>query len=189
MIMLSFAFLGYSARSVVAKRVSLHQSSCILSGVIHMDVSTKSSDHNTSKKPGEMDQYIGSRLRLWRRTMAVDAYALAARVGITYQQLQKYEKGVNRISATRLYAISRELNVPIDYFYHEAASHRAIPAADGEFETDQRLMLMANGSGANLLKCFVAIKDADVRKAVLNLLRTIATDEPAAPPPVTTLES
>lgn len=156
-----------------------------------MAVESKSRDHNASKKPGEMDQYIGSRLRLWRRTMDVDAYVLASRIGITYQQLQKYEKGLNRISATRLYAISRELNVPIDYFYHEAASHRAMPTAspDGEFEADQRLMLLANGSGANLLKCFVAIKDADVRKAVLNLLRSITTDQPEASHAIAALES
>lgn len=156
-----------------------------------MGVSTKSNDNNTSKKPGEMDQYIGGRLRLWRRTMSVDAYALAARIGITYQQLQKYEKGLNRISATRLYAISRELNVPIDYFYHEAASHGGMPSDDPEhnWETDERLVLMANGSGANLLKCFVSIKDADVRKAVLNLLRSIATEQPEAPHSVSALES
>lgn len=114
--------------------------------------------------------------------MNVDAYALAERIGITYQQLQKYEKGMNRISATRLYAIARELNVPIDYFYQEAT---AMPQLNQMTETKvnsaEQLALLTNGSGANLLKSFVAIKDQEVRRAVLNLVRTIASDEAVAP--------
>ena len=144
-----------------------------------MDEHCKSKDHNASKKPGEMDQYIGGRLRLWRRTMDVDAYVLAARIGITYQQLQKYEKGMNRISATRLYAISRELNVPIDYFYAEAAMSPGELTPSGTAAVDRKALL-AGGSGADLLKYYVSIKDAEVRKAVLNLLRSIVVDDQAA---------
>lgn len=126
-----------------------------------------------------MDQYIGGRLRLWRRTMDVDAYFLAERIGITYQQLQKYEKGMNRISATRLYAIARELNVPIDYFYQEAALASQVETGEGA----ARMAALSGGGGADLLKCYVSIKDPSVRKAVLNLVRSIVQNDGAPPPP------
>ncbi|GAA0567562.1 helix-turn-helix domain-containing protein [Rhizomicrobium electricum] len=148
-----------------------------------MSVEKKTKDHNESKKPGVMDQYIGGRLRLWRRTMDVDAYLLAERIGITYQQLQKYEKGMNRISATRLYAIARELNVPIDYFYQEAALSSAAGAGEGA----ARMAALAGGGGVDLLKCYVSIKDPSVRKAVLNLVRSIVQND-NAPPPVAAME-
>ena len=142
----------------------------------------KPKDRNVSKKPGEMDQYIGGRLRLWRRTMDVDANSLAASVGVTYQQLQKYEKGMNRISATRLYAISRELNVPIDYFYQEAELRSAWPtgAPGSDGEAANCMALLTGGNSADLLKCFVSIKDPDIRKAVLNLVRSIVTEDESA---------
>lgn len=133
-----------------------------------------------SKKTGEMDQYIGGRLRLWRRTMEVDASALAERIGVTYQQLQKYEKGMNRISATRLYAIARELNVPIDYFYQDAEP----PGGPGETlpdtSGDQRTLL-TNGKGTDFLRCFASIKDPTVRKALIDLMRTINAEGTEAP--------
>ena len=126
---------------------------------------------NVSKRPGAMDHTIGSRLRMWRRTMGVDSYALAAKIGITYQQLQKYEKGLNRISAARLYVISQALNIPIDYFYRDAEAQ-----AVGESGNDDRRHVLERG-GTELLKCYIAIRDPDVRKAVLNLMRSIAADE------------
>lgn len=143
-----------------------------------MDESAKQSHRNASKRPGEMDQYIGGRLRLWRRTMKIDAYALAATIGITYQQLQKYEKGLNRISAARLHAISRALNVPVSYFFQETENSSAAT------ESGSQQSLMENG-GAELLRCFALLKDDTVRKSVLNLLRSIATDSAknAAPAP------
>jgi transcriptional regulator with XRE-family HTH domain len=149
-----------------------------------MSSPSKPSDHNTSKKPCEMDQYIGGRLRLWRRTMDVDANSLAASVGVTYQQLQKYEKGMNRISATRLYAIARKLNVPIDYFYQEAELRSAGPTdtPGGNGEAAKHIALLTDGNGTDLLKCFVSIKDPDIRKAVLNLVRSIVTGEGCAQP-------
>jgi len=122
-----------------------------------------------------MDIYIGGRLRMWRRTMDVDANVLAAHIGITYQQLQKYEKGTNRISATRLYTISQELNVPIDYFFQEAA---VSPVTQSEAPDDNQngvdyRVVAATKFGPDLLKCFVSIKNTRVRKAVLDLVRSI----------------
>lgn len=146
-----------------------------------MDARVGSKDSNASKKPGEMDAYIGSRLRQWRRTMDVDANTLAARVGITYQQLQKYEKGMNRISATRLFAIAREMNVPVSYFFQDLGGAMPGEAPASETLSPDHRAVLANGSGTEALKHYVAIKDPDVRKAVLNLLRTLASDSIVPP--------
>ena len=143
----------------------------------------KSRDPRVSKKPGAMDQYIGGRLRLWRRTMDVDATRLAESVGITYQQLQKYEKGVNRISATRLFAISRELDVPIDYFYQDAKPpqpERTSAPNDKVQGIDQRALL-SNGSGTDFLRCYVSIKDPVVRKALIKLMQSLIADSSNEP--------
>jgi transcriptional regulator with XRE-family HTH domain len=133
---------------------------------------------SVSKKPSEMDQYIGGRLRLWRRTMDVDASGLAARVGITYQQLQKYEKGVNRISATRLFALSQELDVPINYFYQDAAPPQpeTVGAPFDNVSGSDHRALLSNGSGTDFLKCYVSIKDPEVRKALINLMRSLIAE-------------
>ena len=138
----------------------------------------KSREPGVSKKPGAMDQYIGGRLRLWRRTMDVDATRLAERVGITYQQLQKYEKGVNRISATRLFAISRELDVPIDYFYQDAEPPRPEykVAPDDQVQGIDHRALLSNGSGTDFLKCYISIKDPVVRKALIKLMRSLIAE-------------
>lgn len=143
----------------------------------------KSRDPSVSKKPSEMDQYIGGRLRLWRRTMDVDANHLAERVGVTYQQLQKYEKGVNRISATRLFAISRELDVPIGYFYQDAEPPRGerTDAPDEKIQGIDRHALLSDGSGTDFLKCYVSIKDPIVRKALIKLMRSLTSESGSEP--------
>jgi transcriptional regulator with XRE-family HTH domain len=73
----------------------------------------------TSKQPTEVDQQIGLRLRKWRLAQDVDACVLAQKLGVSYQQLQKYEKGQTRISAARLYEIAKTLSVPVQWFFRE----------------------------------------------------------------------
>lgn len=149
-----------------------------ISGTI-MSAVGKSRNHNLSKRPSETDVFIGGRLRLWRRTMDVDASALASRIGITYQQLQKYEKGMNRISAARLYAIAKELNVPVEYFYRDVDAES--PGNDGSssLEASQRaeqLSFLTNSKGADLLKQYLTIPKPEVRRALLALMRSIAAE-------------
>jgi transcriptional regulator with XRE-family HTH domain len=72
-----------------------------------------------SKQTDDVDRYIGARIRLWRRTLKIDTKLLCEKLNITYQQLQKYEKGINRISASSLYRIAQEMHIPVHYFYQE----------------------------------------------------------------------
>ncbi len=78
------------------------------------------------KQPTEVDHQIGLRLRKWRLAQDVEARVLAQKLGVTYQQLQKYEKGQTRISASRLYEIAQTLGVPIQWFFREETPQDSI---------------------------------------------------------------
>ncbi|GAA0554214.1 transcriptional regulator with XRE-family HTH domain [Rhizomicrobium palustre] len=143
-----------------------------------MSAAPKPRNHNLSKRTSDTDVLIGSRLRLWRRTMDVDACALAAKIGITYQQLQKYEKGMNRISASRLFTIAKVLDVPIEYFYRDVAL--AEPGGEAVPHAEQ-ISLLANGAGTDVLRHYLTIPKPEVRKALLALMRSLVRREADAP--------
>jgi transcriptional regulator with XRE-family HTH domain len=81
----------------------------------------------SSKQPTEIDHQIGQRLRKWRLAQDVDACVLAQKLGVSYQQLQKYEKGQTRIAASRLYEIAQTLSVPVQWFFREESSQDSLP--------------------------------------------------------------
>jgi transcriptional regulator with XRE-family HTH domain len=96
-------------------------------------------------------------------------------LGLTFQQVQKYEKGVNRIGAGRLFEVARILGVPIDYFYEGAAAQAA-----GFAENDSSPPVMefvSSGEGLQLSLAFMKIKDPKLRKRVLDLVKQMAEDE------------
>jgi len=124
------------------------------------------------KKPTELDRHIGSRIRLWRRTLNVDANALASNVGITYQQLQKYEKGMNRIGAARLFEFARLMDVPIDFFYPARVPPTTDQNARDRLETG--VSFLTDGSTIELFKCYSTINHTGIRRALIGLLRSIA---------------
>jgi len=98
-------------------------------------------------------------------------------LGLTFQQVQKYEKGVNRIGAGRLYEISRILGVPIDFFYEGVA---AVPEPAGFAESRGAPPVMefvSSGEGLQLSLAFMKIKDPKVRKRMLDLVKSLAEDE------------
>src|SRR5512132_3393562 len=78
------------------------------------------SERMAGKKPNPVDQHVGSRVRLRRMLLGVSQEKLGERLGLTFQQVQKYEKGVNRIGASRLFDLSMVLQVPINFFYEDA---------------------------------------------------------------------
>ncbi len=144
----------------------------------------KKVSRNASKATSDTDIYIGRRLRLWRRTMNANANALAAAVGISYQQFQKYEKGMSRISASRLFAISKALDVPIALFFEdEEAEYNIFVTAESERVHETRKDMFAqlsNGGSANFLKYYLGITRPSVREALLNLMRAITSNREAA---------
>lgn len=79
------------------------------------------------KKEQTIDAYIGARVRLRRLMLGMSQESLGGQLSLTFQQIQKYEKGVNRISASRLYALARALSVPVNYFF-EGLSNPDLPS-------------------------------------------------------------
>jgi len=99
-------------------------------------------------------------------------------LGLTFQQVQKYEKGVNRIGAGRLFDVSRILGVPIDYFYESVSSQIGSGRGFSENETSPPVMeFVSSGEGLQLSLAFMRIKDPKVRKRVLDLVKSLAEEK------------
>jgi transcriptional regulator with XRE-family HTH domain len=99
-------------------------------------------------------------------------------LGLTFQQVQKYEKGVNRIGAGRLFDVARILGVPIDYFYENVSSQAGGARGFSENEPSPPVMeFVSSGEGLQLSLAFMRIKDPKVRKRVLDLVKSLAEDK------------
>jgi len=97
-------------------------------------------------------------------------------LGLTFQQVQKYEKGVNRIGAGRLYDVARILGVPIDYFYENVASTNQ-QRGFSEGEMPPVMEFVSSGEGLQLSLAFMRIRDAKIRKRVLDLVKSLGEDK------------
>lgn len=128
------------------------------------------------KQANPVDVQVGNRVRIRRMLIGMSQEKLGELLGLTFQQVQKYEKGVNRIGAGRLYDVSRILGVPIDYFYEGI---NAQPAGDGAAEDGAPPVMefVSSGEGLQLSLAFMKIKDSKVRKRVLDLVKSLAEEE------------
>ncbi|HEV7368994.1 helix-turn-helix transcriptional regulator [Arenibaculum sp.] len=134
----------------------------------------------------EIDVHVGQRLRLRRMLKGISQERLGEKLGLTFQQIQKYERGINRIGASRLYEIAQILDVPIGYFFEEmpeqvaalADAHhdgRASWAYRRPFDSD----VLISRETTSLLRAFQRIREPEVRRRTLELLRVLA-DRPQA---------
>ena len=123
------------------------------------------------KQANPIDVQVGNRVRIRRMLIGMSQERLGDLLGLTFQQVQKYEKGVNRIGAGRLFEVARILNVPIDFFYEGVATN---PAAANETEAAAPPVMefVSSGEGLQLSLAFMKIKDAKVRKRVLDLVKS-----------------
>ena len=128
------------------------------------------------KQANPIDGQVGNRVRLRRMLIGMSQERLGELLGLTFQQVQKYEKGVNRIGAGRLFEVSRILGVPIDYFY-EGVSGSAGGQGFSENEASPPVMeFVSSGEGLQLSLAFMKIKDPKLRKRVLDLVKQMAED-------------
>ncbi|MBS0281264.1 MAG: helix-turn-helix transcriptional regulator, partial [Proteobacteria bacterium] len=126
-----------------------------------------------TKKANPIDAQVGNRVRIRRMLIGMSQEKLGDLLGLTFQQVQKYEKGVNRIGAGRLFEIARILGVPIDFFYDGVAS-----SADTLASAAPPVMeFVSSGEGLQLSLAFMKIKDPKVRKRVLDLVKSLADEE------------
>jgi transcriptional regulator with XRE-family HTH domain len=129
------------------------------------------------KVPHPIDKHVGSRLRMRRMMLGMSQEKLGDALDLTFQQVQKYEKGANRIGASRLQHISHILQVPVAFFF-EGANLQARP--DGMKEAISPAYLsdfFATSEGLALTKAFVRLKDAKLRRRIVDLVKEIAGDE------------
>ena len=140
----------------------------------------KYSDKHNSANPDPIDTHVGSRIRLRRTMMGLSQEKLADAVGITFQQVQKYENGSNRVGASRLYNISNVLDVPVDFFFegYEENSGPSLMAAEESGGMDMK-KIMESRETVELLRCYYTIKDEAVRKKVFEMIKSIANTEGA----------
>jgi transcriptional regulator with XRE-family HTH domain len=126
------------------------------------------------KQANPIDIQVGNRVRIRRMLIGMSQERLGDLLGLTFQQVQKYEKGVNRIGAGRLFEVSRILNVPVDFFYEGVAAQ----AGDAALESAPPVMeFVSSGEGLQLALAFMKIKDMKVRKRVLDLVKSLAEEE------------
>jgi transcriptional regulator with XRE-family HTH domain len=135
-------------------------------------------ERKTKDQADERDRLIGQRLRMRRNFLGLSQDKLGKAVGLTFQQVQKYERGLNKISAARLIDFSSILDVPITYFFAGLSNigektPEFLLAADNDQDKLEDVPLVSKES-LELLKNFHAIKNHDTRKAVLRLVRQMA---------------
>ena len=127
--------------------------------------------------PNPIDIHVGARIRLRRQLLKMSQERLGDDLGVTFQQVQKYERGAIRVGASRLYRLSRVLEVPVQFFF-EGLGEKS--AASGMAEDDQTPLVydfIQSADGVSLAESFSRIKDAKVRRRVLELVRTLAAEE------------
>jgi transcriptional regulator with XRE-family HTH domain len=133
----------------------------------------------TKKTPNPIDKHVGSRVRMRRMMVGMSQEKLGDALGLTFQQVQKYEKGTNRIGASRLQQISTILQVPVAFFFEGAPT---LPGAmedilDGAPSPAYVSDFLATSDGLALTKSFMRIKDQKLRRRIVDLVEQIAGEE------------
>jgi len=132
------------------------------------------------KQPNPIDIHVGSRVRLRRMMLGMSQEKLGESLGITFQQIQKYEKGTNRIGASRLQHIATVLSVPVSFFFEDAPGTPDEAAGFGETRPAHYVVdFLSSSEGIQLNKAFVRIKDAKLRRRIIDLVKAAAGDEDA----------
>lgn len=129
------------------------------------------------KQATSVDVHVGSRIRARRAILNMSQEKLGQLLGLTFQQVQKYEKGVNRIGAGRLFEMARVLGVSIPYFYEGIAGENN-RREYGFAEDEAPAPLQANSDVAELNAAFARITDPKVRKRILDLVKELAGEVP-----------
>ncbi len=127
----------------------------------------------SAKQPDEIDVEVGRRLRLQRKLLGMTQTGLASGLGITFQQVQKYERGTNRIGASRLADVARILKVEVSYFFNDT---RMIGDVGVDVPEDIA-SFVATKEGISLNRSFQKILDAATRRRVVSLIQAIAEDD------------
>jgi len=128
------------------------------------------------RSPNPIDIHVGTRVRLRRQVMKMSQEKLGDQLGVTFQQVQKYERGANRVGASRLWKMSQVMDVPVGFFFDGLGQVGAIT----EFAENDQLPIVYDfinsTDGVNLAKAVSQIKNKAVRRQILELARSLAKD-------------
>ncbi|HEX6860313.1 MAG TPA: helix-turn-helix transcriptional regulator [Caulobacteraceae bacterium] len=136
--------------------------------------------NDAERSPNPIDIHVGRRVRQRRKTLGVTQERLAEDLGLTFQQVQKYERGANRVSASKLYEIARSLRTSIGYFFEGLADPSTAHEAPGMAEpsTEQFVTeFLMTPEGLELAELFPKIRKGRVRRRVLDLVRSMVEEE------------
>lgn len=129
----------------------------------------------TKTNPNPIDKHVGSRVRMRRLMLGMSQEKLADGIGLTFQQVQKYEKGTNRMGSSRLQQIANILGVPVTFFFEGAPGQPKIdakapsPAYVNEF--------LSTSDGLALTKAFMEVKNAKLRRSIVNFVEEVASGD------------
>ncbi len=127
------------------------------------------------RRPSSVDVHVGGRVRVRRRLINMTQESLADLIEVTFQQVQKYERGSNRISASKLFAIAEALDVPISYFF-EGLDEPTGPESDDRAPEQTIHSFLRTTEGIELARLFPRIARGPLRRRILDLVRAAATD-------------
>ncbi|MET3664149.1 transcriptional regulator with XRE-family HTH domain [Caulobacter sp. 1776] len=130
------------------------------------------------RHPNPVDLHVGARIRMRRKILGVSQERLAEDLGLTFQQIQKYERGANRVSASKLYEIAKSLQSSVGYFFEGLADTTGEGVAEGS-EPFVHDFLMTS-EGLELASLFPKIVRPKVRRRILELVRSMAEEEVAS---------
>jgi transcriptional regulator with XRE-family HTH domain len=137
-------------------------------------------EEKSARRANSMDVHVGSRVRLRRMLLGMSQEKLGEQLGLTFQQVQKYEKGVNRIGAGRLHELAAVLGVPVSFFFEQVPSSAHVTPVPGLADQPGESYVvdfLGSREGLELNKAFVRITDAKTRRAVIDLVRSLAGED------------
>jgi transcriptional regulator with XRE-family HTH domain len=133
------------------------------------------------KQANPVDAHVGHRVRLRRMLIGMSQERLGELLGLTFQQVQKYEKGINRIGAGRLFEVAEILGVPVSFFYEDFDTKLAVAGFAEGGEPPPVMEFLSSGEGLQLSLAFMRIKDVKVRRRILELVRSLADEDEISP--------
>jgi transcriptional regulator with XRE-family HTH domain len=137
-----------------------------------------SESSDAERHPNPVDLHVGARIRMRRKILGVSQERLAEDLGLTFQQIQKYERGANRVSASKLYEIAKSLQSSVAYFFEGLAD----TTGEGVAETGEPFVhdFLMTSEGLELAALFPRITRTKVRRRILELVRSMADEDAAA---------
>jgi transcriptional regulator with XRE-family HTH domain len=127
------------------------------------------------KEPGAIDVHVGNRIRLRRLALDWSQTKLGEAIDVTFQQVQKYEKGLNRVGASRLQRAAEVMGVPVAYFFDGApAAQTGGDLEEAAFSSEEMLHFLSTEEGVALNRAFLRLSDARVRRKIVALVKALA---------------